>query len=268
MRRELKFTRWCRVLQDKDSRCTGALQQMLPTISPFLIMLTIYEINLLRPAHSRSDFVMKCCNFLFTPTPHPPKKVLVCVCFSYWLTLTHSKRGQVFREERGRKDNLLRLFLFLKRPKFVKRCCKKILDGGFCQWRNCYLIPFYNNVSLHCCANVQVHKNVLLSHCVAAALEMCQSDTKFILRAFLLHQLHRLYRQLHDNRAKYVFTGHEGSLNVDEGETDGNHFLWPHHFDIRRTNSCLAEQFCLRTADSIQALSVETANIKAFLSVE
>lgn len=58
--------------KDGDGRCTGALKQMLSTINPFLIMLTLDEINLLRPAYSRSSLVMKCCNLL-------PQKKIACL---------------------------------------------------------------------------------------------------------------------------------------------------------------------------------------------
>lgn len=210
MRRELKFTRWCRVLQDKDSRCTGALQQMLPTINPFLIMLTIYEINLLRPAHSGSDFVMKCCNFLFTPTSHPPKE---CWSVSVLVTaLTHSRRGQVFREEAGRKDDLCACSYFLKGW--------RILNRGFCQWRNCYLTLFYNNVSLHYCQGAELAKKMF---CYLAVLQLRWKCVSAIRRLFC--GLFFLYQ-------------HEGSLNGLMGEKlVGNiykvgvtHMLWPHHF--------------------------------------
>lgn len=74
-----------------NGRCTGALKQMLSTINPPLIMLTLPDINLLRPVHSRSDFVMKCCNLL----PFSPPNLLVCICFSYWFSQITQKQTSV-----------------------------------------------------------------------------------------------------------------------------------------------------------------------------
>lgn len=168
----------------------GALKQMLSTINPLLIMLTLFEINLSRPA-SFQEQVLWWSAVIFSPKKKKKKKkksniLLVCICFSYWFNLSAKKTLKVWRvflkEGKRKRESLLcgprNCWNYKKKPPRVGLSKEAALHFGtievFVSGEIGVSYPFHSGcLSAHCCANAAAafdrNENVLPSNSIVAA---------------------------------------------------------------------------------------------------